>query len=110
MENTTIPMLALRGKMVYPGTSVFFEVSRTKSLKSLEEALSKDQHIFLVNQKVPAIENPKREDLFTVGTVARIQQMVKAGQGVLRVFVEGLERAKIIDYIDEEPCVKVTVE
>ena len=49
MENTMIPMLALRGKMVYPGTSVFFEVSRTKSLKALEEALSKDQHIFLVN-------------------------------------------------------------
>ena len=110
MENTTMPMLALRGKMVYPGTSVFFEVSRTKSLKSLEEALSKDQHIFLVNQKVPAVENPKQEDLFTVGTVARIQQMVKAGQGVLRVFVEGLERARILEYIDEEPCVKVTVE
>lgn len=110
MENTTIPMLALRGKMVYPGTSVFFEVSRTKSLKALEEAINKDQPIFLVNQKVPAIEKPKQEDLFTVGTVAKIQQMVKAGQGVLRVFVEGLERAKIIKYIDEEPCVKVEVE
>ena len=110
MENTTIPMLALRGKMVYPGTSVFFEVSRTKSLKALEEAINKDQPIFLVNQRVPAIEKPKQEDLFTVGTVAKIQQMVKAGQGVLRVFVEGLERAKIIKYIDEEPCVKVEVE
>ena len=110
MENTTIPMLALRGKMVYPGTSVFFEVSRTKSLKALEEAINKDQPIFLVNQRVPAIEKPKQEDLFTVGTVAKIQQMVKAGQGVLRVFVEGVERAKIIKYIDEEPCVKVEVE
>ena len=110
MENTTIPMLALRGKMVYPGTSVFFEVSRTKSLKALEEAINKDQPIFLVNQRVPAIEKPKQEDLFTVGTVAKIQQMVKAGQGVLRVFVEELERAKIIKYIDEEPCVKVEVE
>ena len=110
MENTTIPMLALRGKMVYPGTSVFFEVSRTKSLKALEEAINKDQPIFLVNQRVPAIEKPKQEDLFTVGTVAKIQQIVKAGQGVLRVFVEGLERAKIIKYIDEEPCVKVEVE
>lgn len=110
MENATIPMLALRGKMVYPNTSVFFEVSRTRSLKALEEAISKDQHIFLVNQRVPALEKPQQEDLFMVGTVARIQQMVKAGQGVLRVFVEGLERAKIVNYIDEEPCVKVEVE
>ena len=110
MESTLLPMLALRGKMVYPETSVFFEVSRTKSLKSLEEAVNHDQIVFLVNQRDPSIENPSREDLYTVGTIARIQQMVKAGQGILRVFVQGEKRAVIQDYFEEDTCVRVLVE
>ena len=80
MENISFPVLALRGKMVYPGTSVFFEVSRAKSLKALEEAINHNQQIFLLKQKDPAVEKPEKEDLYQVGTLAKIQQMVKAGQ------------------------------
>lgn len=110
MENTSFPVLALRGKMIYPETSAFFEVSRTKSLKALEEAVNHNQLIFLLNQKDPAEENPTKEDLYEVGTIARIQQMVKAGQGILRVFVEGLGRGRVLDYQDVEPCPWVIVE
>ena len=60
MENTSFPVLALRGKMIYPETSAFFEVSRTKSLKALEEAVNHNQLIFLLNQKDPAEENPTK--------------------------------------------------
>ncbi len=110
MENISFPVLALRGKMVYPGTSVFFEVSRSKSLKALEEAINHNQQIFLLNQKDPAVEKPEKEDLYQVGTLAKIQQMVKAGQGILRVFVEGTVRARVLDYQDVEPCPWAMVE
>lgn len=110
MENVTLPALALRGKTVYPGTTVFFEVSRTKSLKALEEAVNNNQLIFLISQKDPAVEHPSEEDLYQVGTAARIQQMVKAGQGILRVYVEGVFRARILDYQDVEPCPWVIAE
>lgn len=110
MENISFPVLALRGKMVYPGTSVFFEVSRAKSLKALEEAINHNQQIFLLNQKDPAVEKPEKEDLYQVGTLAKIQQMVKAGQGILRVFVEGTTRARVLDYQVVEPCPWAMVE
>ena len=77
MATKVLPLLALRGKMVYPETSVFFEVSRKKSLKALEEAVNHNQQIFLLNQKDPALDKPEEKDLYTVGTVAKILQMVK---------------------------------
>ncbi|MCD8019736.1 MAG: endopeptidase La [Clostridiales bacterium] len=110
MENNALPVLALRGKVVYPCTSVFFEVSRAKSLKALEEAVSHDQKIFLLNQRDPSVEKPSEEDLFQVGTIAKIQQMVKLSQNILRVFVEGISRARVLDYQDVEPCPWAIVE
>ena len=110
MENNILPMLALRGKLVFPETSTFFEVSRTRSLKALEEAINHNQMLFLVTQKDPSVENPSEEDLYTVGTVGRIQQMVKAGQGVLRVFVHGEKKACITSYDEGDGFGKVTVE
>ncbi len=97
MKTRTLPLLALRQQMVYPTTSVFFEVSRKQSLKALEEAINNNDDIFLVNQIDPSVEKPGREDLYDVGIIARIVQMVKAGQNVLRVFVEGKLRARILD-------------
>ncbi|MCI6858754.1 MAG: endopeptidase La [Eubacterium sp.] len=110
MEKKILPLLALRGKMVYPETSVYFEVSRPKSLSALEEAVSQDQKIFLVNQIDPSEEKPNEEDLYKVGTVARILQMVKAGQGILRVFVEGEKRAGICSYMEEGDVVRAEVQ
>ncbi len=102
MEQMIMPMIPLRGKIVYPVTAAFFEVSRARSIKALECALNRDQRIFLVMQKDAAMEKPEREDLYTVGTVCHLQQMVKAGQNVLRVFVDGEKRARITEYYEEE--------
>lgn len=110
MEQIILPMLPLRGKLVYPETSAFFEVSRSRSLKALERAVNQDQHIFLVNQKDASLDKPSREDIYEVGTISRIQQMVKAGQNVLRVFVEGEQRARIKEYYDDQICVTVALE
>ena len=110
MKKQILPLLALRGKMVYPNTSVYFEVSRPKSMAALEQAVNHEQQIFLVNQIDPSIDKPDQEDLYTVGTIAKILQMVKAGQGVLRVFVEGQTRARISSYTEVDGCVKVEVE
>ena len=98
METVKLPLLALRQKMIYPGTSTFIEVSRKKSMKALEEAIASNTDIFMVSQRDPALENPDREDLYTVGTIVKLVQMAKAGQNVLRVFVEGKERARILDF------------
>ena len=110
MKKQILPLLALRGKMVYPDTSVYFEVSRPKSMAALEQAVNHEQQIFLVNQIDPSIDKTDQEDLYTVGTIAKILQMVKAGQGVLRVFVEGQTRARISSYTEVDGCVKVEVE
>lgn len=101
MDKQTLPLLALRGIVIYPGTTVHFEVSRKKSLKSLEEAMNKEQHIFLVSQLDPMVENPVQEDLYQIGINARILQMVKVGQGILRVYVEGISRASLQEVYEE---------
>lgn len=98
----SLPVLALRGKIVFPDTNTYFEVSRQKSLKALEQAMKKDQLIFLVSQKDPMVDDPEEEDLYKVGTVARIGQMTKVGTGVLRVFVDGLHRGRILRLYEEE--------
>ena len=110
MEKKLLPLLALRGKMVYPQTSTFFEVARPRSIKALEESVNHFQQIFLVNQRDPSLDKPGKEDLYRVGTVATILQMVKAGQGLLRVFVEGQYKARILEYIEGEDSSKALVE
>lgn len=97
-----LPVLALRGKIVYPETSTYFEVSRPKSLKALEHAMTGDQLLFLMHQRDPMIDNPEEEDLYEIGTIARVEQMSKAGAGVLRVFVEGMARARMTELFEED--------
>ena len=99
---SVLPALALRGKIIFPKTSSFFEVSRPKSIKALEEAMNTNQRIFLLAQKSAAVENPDKDDLYQVGTIVKIQQMVKVGQNVLRVFAEGEERAIAVEFIETQ--------
>ncbi len=110
MENVSFPVLCLRGKMVYPNTSTFFEVSRTKSVKALDEAMNLDRRIFLINQREPSNENPEPGDLYTVGCVAEIRQLIKAGQGILRVYVEGKYRALMVGYRELRLCPRAFAE
>src|SRR5690625_1603793 len=101
-ETMTSPLLALRGILVFPSIVLHLDVGREKSIASLEMAMMGDQTIFLSSQKEVAIDDPKPEDIYRVGTIAKISQMLKLPNGTIRVLVEGLERAEIIRYVEEE--------
>ena len=101
-----LPAIALRGTTILPEMIVHFDVSRERSIKAIEAAMLHDQKIFLVTQKAPEMESPKLSDLYKVGTVAYIKQVVKLPQDLLRVLVEGIERAELLSLDQEEPFLK----
>ena len=101
-----LPAIALRGTTILPEMIVHFDVSRERSIKAIEAAMLHDQKIFLVTQKDPEMESPKLSDLYKVGTVAYIKQVVKLPQDLLRVLVEGIERAELLSLDQEEPFLK----
>src|SRR5690625_2296046 len=109
-EKRTTPLLALRGMVVFPYMVSHLDVGREKSIASLETAMMNDQMILLVSQKEVAVEDPNPEDLYRVGTMAKINQMLKLPNGTIRVLVEGIERAKILEYNEEEKEHEVTYE
>ena len=96
-----LPAIALRGTTILPGMIVHFDVSRKKSVKALEKAMVEDQRVFLITQKVPQTEEPGQEDLYRVGTIAVIKQLVKTKNGIIQVLVEGEERGELL-HLDEE--------
>lgn len=100
-------MLPLRGIVVFPNMILHFDVGRPKSISALEEAMMKDQKIFLAAQKEPSIEEPEQEDVYTVGTTAKIKQLLRLPGDTIRVLVEGLERSEIVDYVSEDPHYEV---
>lgn len=105
-----LPMIALRGKIIYPKTTVHFDVSREKSAAAVQEAMQNNQMIFLSNQMDPNEENPDASELFQIGLVAKIKQIVKLPQNLIRVFVEGIERGKITEVCESNPSFRVEVE
>ena len=105
----TLPMLPLRGKYIFPNTVIHFDVSRSRSVKAIEEAMEHDQMIFLNNQIDPMIEDPGIDDLYRVGTLARIKQVVKLPKNTLRVFAEGLFRAELSETVEYDPLFRVEI-
>ena len=105
MEGTiiTMPVIALRGLTVLPGMTVSFDVSRPKSIAAVEKAMVTDQKVCLVSQKNPEDKDPGIEELYHIGTVVHIKQLVKMPGGIVRVMVEGLERAELLAMDSEEP-------
>ena len=93
-----LPAVALRGTSILPDMIVHFDISRVRSVRAVEEAMLHDQKIFLVTQKDPEKEEPGLEDVYKVGTIASVKQVVKLPKGVLRVLVEGLERAELVSF------------
>lgn len=91
-----MPAVALRGTTILPDMIVHFDVSRPKSVKAVEKAMLQDQKIFLVTQKDPETENPGLLDVCKIGTIATIKQVVKLPKGIMRILVEGQERAEIL--------------
>ena len=98
-----MPVLALRGLAVFPDQTIHFDVGRPKSIKALEDAMKGDQQIFLVPQRDIVNNDPGIGDLFTIGVVARIKQVLKTQNENLRVLVTGICRAQIKDLIQVEP-------
>lgn len=105
MEDKTItmPVIALRGMTVLPKMMIHFDISRSKSIAAVEKAMVSDQKVCLVTQKNSEDPDPGIEDLHQVGCVALIKQLVKIPNNVVRVMVEGLERAELLALDSEEP-------
>ncbi|WP_217586876.1 endopeptidase La [Lentibacillus saliphilus] len=103
MPNISIelPLLPLRGVLVFPSMVMHLDVGRDKSIAALEKAMMGDERIFLVAQKTVAQSEPTPEDIYRVGTVAKVKQMLKLPNGTVRVLVEGIERGEIIRYLEE---------
>lgn len=91
-----LPTVALRGLTILPGMVAHFDVSREKSIKAVEEAMMDEQEIFLLTQKNPEEEEPTAENLYSIGLVAEIKQVIKMPDDLVRVLVEGIERAERI--------------
>lgn len=103
-EPIVLPMLAMRGLVLFPKMVLHFEVGREKSIRALHEVMDKDRRIFLVTQKDVRVEDPDERALFNVGVVAEVKQIVKSSSGNnLRVLVEGLYRAKLKHLVETEP-------
>ncbi|MCI8549092.1 MAG: endopeptidase La [Lachnospiraceae bacterium] len=106
----TIPAIALRGLCVLPKMVVHFDVSRKKSIVALERAMVKDQKIFLVAQKSVQDEEPEQEDLYPMGTIGSIKQILRLPGGLVRVLAEGLLRARLCELEDEDGYLQAEIE
>ncbi len=98
-----MPILALRGLAVFPDQTVHFDVGRPKSIKALDAAMKQDQTIFLIPQKDMMVDDPKLIDLYTIGTVAKVKQVLKTQGENLRVLVTGIHRGKIAELQQSDP-------
>ncbi|MCB5187315.1 endopeptidase La [Methylobacillus caricis] len=103
-ESGLLPLLPLRDVVVYPHLVIPLFVGREKSVKALELASEQDKQILLVAQKSPNKDEPDAEDLYDVGTVATVLQMLKLPDGTVKVLVEGLHRAKVLEFVETEEC------
>ncbi|TCS83483.1 endopeptidase La [Tepidibacillus fermentans] len=107
-ERNVLPLLSLRGLLVFPGMVIHLDVGREKSVKALDQAMiNEDTLIFLATQEEVQIDEPSIHDIYRVGTVAKVRQMLKLPNGTIRVLVEGLFRAKIIEYLKEDTYFEV---
>ena len=106
-KGVILPLLPLRGLTIFPYMVLHFDVGREKSIKSLEQSMILNQLVFLVSQKEETQENPKAEDLFTVGTISRVKQILKLPGDTVRVLVEGISRASILKFTKTEDYFEV---
>lgn len=105
----TLPVVALRGMTILPDMVVHFDVSRERSIKAVEQAMLREQKIFLVTQKDAQAENPGPEDLYRIGTIATVKQVIKLPHNIRRVLVEGHERAELSHFEQEEDFLEAEV-
>lgn len=105
-----LPAIALRGTTILPKMIAHFDVSRERSIVAVTEAMVREQKMFVVTQKDPAVEQPGLSDLYEMGTVVQVKQIVKLQKGLVRVMVEGECRARLIQLFKEEPFLEAELE
>ena len=110
IDNLTLPLVPLRGVTVFPNMIMHLDIGRESSINALEAAMVADRRIFLVAQKESDDDNPTQEDLYTVGTLAEIRQIIKIPDGNVRVLVEGINRAVMTDYREFENYAEADIE
>lgn len=110
VKKKRLPVLPLRGVLVFPNMVLHLDVGRERSIAALEQAMMKDNLILLVTQKDAKIDDPTKDDLYQIGSIARIKQMIKLPGGTIRVLVEGLNRAKLLDLITDEKILEADLE
>jgi ATP-dependent Lon protease len=103
IKKQALPLLPLRGLTVFPYMILTFDVGREKSIKALDEAMINNQLIFLVTQKDAKNDAPEEEDIYRVGTISRVKQLLRLPGDTIRVLVEGVSRAEITEFIQMEP-------
>jgi ATP-dependent Lon protease len=105
-----LPVLALRGLAVFPDQSVHFDVGRVKSVKALEQAMKGDQYIFLAPQKDIVSDDPRPEELYSIGTVAKVKQILKPQGELVRVLVTGICRGRITEVVQFDPYMEAVIQ
>ena len=108
-KKITMPAVALRGLTILPGMVQHFDISREKSIRAIETAMMGNQKVYLVTQRHPEQETPAVADLYQMGTISQIKQLVKMPGGIIRVMVEGEKRAALLTLFEEGPYLEAEV-
>lgn len=108
-EYRTVPAVALRGMTILPGMVAHFDVSRNRSIKAVENAMVEDQVVFLVTQKEIEKEDPEKDDLYDIGVLAVIKQVIKLQNEIVRVLIEGEKRARLVTLTSAD-CLMAEIE
>src|SRR5512145_568852 len=98
-----IPILPLRGVVVFPQTAVPLTIGQPRSIKLVDDVVAGNRFVGLVAAKNPELETPGPEDLYQVGTLATVHRLLRAPDGTIRLLVQGLERFKVVEFVGEEP-------
>ena len=109
-KKSTLSFLPLRGMVLFPNNGAHIDIGRDKSVAALEECLAHGRQIMLSAQKDVEVEDPKREDVYEIGTVCQVQHVTKLNNGIMRAQIEGLCRARILDFRDDGLFIEVDVE
>jgi len=109
MKNMKIPVLPLRDIVVFPHMVAPLFVGRKLSVNALNHVMTNDKLILLITQKNSEIDNPSAKDLYMIGTVGKILQLLKLPDGTIKVLIEGIERVSVLDIINEKDFISANV-